>query len=416
MEKRYNELDSLRGLAASTVVLGHLALLSFAAGIPVGWLPWRRLVMDLNRTPLTILMAGGSAVRFFFVLSGFVLMLPFLRHKQNPYFPYLVKRICRIYLPYLAALALAVAGDYYFAGHPLSLFHDSLKTQWARPVSLKLIVQHVAMLGSFDAEQFNTVLWSLVQEMRISIFYPLIALAVLKLRGRSLLGLVLVIEVFVLAMPLFFPHVDIGLASFPMTVHWSCMFILGAWMAMNREQIRKWMQTMSKPRKAILAGGAFLMYSMGIKTLWGEQFQLHVVDRLDRLHAVSSWANPGFVSYVPVWMGDWVATICAGVAICFALTDRRTKAVLNHKLVLWTGRASYSLYLVHAIVLYALLYLLWGTHYFALFLPGYFVLTIVLTILFYRFVEIPTMKLGRYLARKMVVPESSATSVSATAG
>ncbi|HTV03946.1 MAG TPA: hypothetical protein VME86_01160 [Acidobacteriaceae bacterium] len=32
MEKRYNEVDSLRGLAASTVVLGHLADLSLRWG------------------------------------------------------------------------------------------------------------------------------------------------------------------------------------------------------------------------------------------------------------------------------------------------------------------------------------------------------------------------------------------------
>ena len=64
--------------------------------------------MAVNRTPLTALVSGGTAVRFFFVLSGFVLVLPFLRHPHSPYFPYVVKRICRIYLPYLAAVALAV--------------------------------------------------------------------------------------------------------------------------------------------------------------------------------------------------------------------------------------------------------------------------------------------------------------------
>ncbi|HTW45841.1 MAG TPA: acyltransferase [Acidobacteriaceae bacterium] len=415
MEKRYNELDSLRGLAASTVVLGHLALLAFAVNAPPSWLRWRELVMLANRTPLTLLMSGGAAVRFFFVLSGFVLMLPFLRYKENPYFPYLVKRICRIYLPYLAAVAVALAGDCLLGHHPLSLFGGSLEPTWAKPTSWKLIVQHVVMLGRFDAQQFDTVLWSLVQEMRISILYPLIALAVLKLRRWKLLALVIAIEAGVLAVPFFFPHADISLVSYPMTLHFSCMFTLGAWLAMERERIREWMQRMSKPAKAWLAGVAFLMYSMGVKTLWGDQIQLHLVHRIEGIHTITRWANVMFLGYFPIWVGDWVATICAAIAICFALTDRRTKKVLNHKLVLLTGRASYSLYLVHAIVLYTLLYLLWGTHYFVLLLPGYFVFTILLTIVFYRWIEIPSMKLGRYLAKRMTAPVDSAKPLSAAA-
>lgn len=92
--RHFDELDSLRGLAAITVAFGHLALLTFAS---TTWPDhphiafWRHVVTLLNRTPLAFLMAGGAAVRFFFVLSGFVLMLPFLRRKENPYSPYLVK-------------------------------------------------------------------------------------------------------------------------------------------------------------------------------------------------------------------------------------------------------------------------------------------------------------------------------------
>jgi len=145
-----------------------------------------------------------------------------------------------------------------------------------------------------------------------------------------------------------------------MTVHFACMFTLGAWLAMDRERIRKWMQRMSKPAKARMAGVAFLLYSMGVNTLWGEQIQLHLVHHLEGIPVVTRWANTTFLGYFPIWVGDWVATTCAAIAICFALTDRRAKKVLNHKLVLLTGRASYSLYLVHTIVLYTLLYVLWA--------------------------------------------------------
>jgi len=420
-EPRYNELDSLRGLAAVTVVFGHLESLVFDAPVVPGsgWTHWRHILELINRTPLTFLMGGGSAVRFFFVLSGFVLMLPYLRHKENPYAPYLVKRICRIYLPYLAAVAIAILGNVVLGGHPLPGFGGAVNETWSEPVSTKVVLQHIAMLGTFPTARFNTVLWSLVQEMRISIFYPLIALAVLRLSSRALLGLAVAIEAFVAGLPLFFPHIDMGLASFPAMLHWSNMFILGAFLALRREQVRTWMSSLRSWQKASIAIVTFLFYSMGIKTVWGAQFQNHIVAHVTRLPFVARWANPDFVSYQVIWLGDWIAAFGAAIAVCFALTDRRTKAVLNHNLVLWTGRASYSLYLVHATVLFALAYALIGTRYVYLIAPLYFLLTIVATAAFYRGVEVPTMNLGRELARRMrktqpVVQEAPAPTIVAS--
>jgi peptidoglycan/LPS O-acetylase OafA/YrhL len=403
-EPRYNELDSLRGLAAVTVVFGHLESLVFDAPIVPGsgWTHWRHILELINRTPLAFLMGGGSAVRFFFVLSGFVLMLPYLRHKENPYAPYLVKRICRIYLPYLAAVAIAIVGNAVLGGYPLPGFAGSATETWSVPVSAKVVLQHIVMLGNFPVSRFNQVLWSLVQEMRISIFYPLIAIAVLRLSPRSLFALVVAIEGSLGMMTLFFPHLDvIGSTGFLAMFHWSSMFILGAYLALRREQLRTWMASLSPFRKATLALVTFLLYSMGIKTLWGWQFQVHVMQHIAHLPLVARLTTPAFLDYVPRCLGDWIAAFGAAIAIGFALTDRRTKAVLNHSLVLWTGRASYSLYLVHATVLFALAYTLIGTRYVYLLAPLYFVLTIVMTAAFYRGVEVPTMNLGRELARRM---------------
>ena len=406
-EARYNELDSLRGLAAATVVIGHIAVLVFNAPIVPGsgWTHWRHILELINRTPLTVLMAGGAAVRFFFVLSGFVLMLPYIRRKDNPYAPYLVKRICRIYLPYLAAVAIAVLGNCLLAGYPIPGFGGEVSQTWAVPVSAKVVLQHVAMLGIFPTARFNTALWSLVQEMRISIYYPLIALAILRFSRRALLALVLAVEAFVAALPLFFPQIDIGLASFPAMLHWSNMFIVGAYMALHRDRIRAWMESHSPFKKAAFGLFAFLVYSMGIKTVWGAQFEAHVMAHVTTLHFVAHWTTPAFLGYFVIWLGDWMAVFGAVVAICFALADRRAKAVLNHSLVLWTGRASYSLYLLHATVLYSRIYLLIGSKYVYLLAPLYFLLTILVTVAFYRFVEIPTMSLGRSLARRMVQPK-----------
>lgn len=65
---RYRQLDSLRGLAALTVFIGHCAGVKINMGVQNAVYP----------TPLGVLFNGNAAVVFFFVLSGFVLSLPFV--------------------------------------------------------------------------------------------------------------------------------------------------------------------------------------------------------------------------------------------------------------------------------------------------------------------------------------------------
>ncbi len=88
--RRFYELDSLRGVAALTVVLHH-----FSRICP------ENFTHLLIRTPLRLLLAGDQAVILFFLLSGFVLTLPYKKNTSLSYGPFLLRRVCRIYLPYL---------------------------------------------------------------------------------------------------------------------------------------------------------------------------------------------------------------------------------------------------------------------------------------------------------------------------
>ncbi len=85
---RYLERDSLRGLAAGSVVIWHFLMFWVTSS------RWHRIVYS----PTVFFYTGSAAVLIFFVLSGFVLSLPFLARPQ-PYPAYLAKRICRIYVP-----------------------------------------------------------------------------------------------------------------------------------------------------------------------------------------------------------------------------------------------------------------------------------------------------------------------------
>src|SRR2546430_6654006 len=77
MRRHYEELDSLRGLAAITVLVGHYLNPFLVQSGPYAGVG--RAVQLARKTPLFGLFAGHEAVMLFFVLSGFVLSLKFLR-------------------------------------------------------------------------------------------------------------------------------------------------------------------------------------------------------------------------------------------------------------------------------------------------------------------------------------------------
>ena len=112
LPQRVNALDGVRGLAALVVVVFHVmmltpALASVARGdaAPAGWLA------ILNVPPLKLLWSGDEAVIVFFVLSGYVLTLPYLRRqlRVRAYYP---SRFIRLFVPTWASIILALAWFY----------------------------------------------------------------------------------------------------------------------------------------------------------------------------------------------------------------------------------------------------------------------------------------------------------------
>jgi peptidoglycan/LPS O-acetylase OafA/YrhL len=255
------------------------------------------------------------------------------------------------------------------------------------------------MLGDFDAEQFDPVLWSLVQEMRISLVFPVIALAAFTLRFWSIAAIVASVESLLMIVAVCFPHLDTGVHSWPATAHFAMLFLFGAWLAKNHVVAGQRLQSLPRTTRITLAFAVFLLYSMGIKTLWGAQFH-NLLATLWIAHP-SQWANPRLISGLVAGLGDWIAAGGGGFAIVAGLHSFRVRTALHHPIILQIGRASFSLYLLHGVVLLAFLYLLAGTPYFVFFVPCFIAGTALLTPLFYLWVEVPTMNLGRRLAKQL---------------
>src|ERR1700722_13146834 len=73
-------LEGLRGIAAAVVVLYHLVLGFTAKG--VGVVPHGHGPFDVVLQFMLGMLNGGAAVAEFFVLSGFILSLPFAKERE----------------------------------------------------------------------------------------------------------------------------------------------------------------------------------------------------------------------------------------------------------------------------------------------------------------------------------------------
>jgi len=165
---RYKQLDALRGIAALTVFFGHY--MSIKIHEP--------LYSTLYPTPLAILFNGNAAVMFFFVLSGFVLSLPFVNtDKPLSLVEFYTKRVFRIYPAFIFAIIFSVMlKEFVFDKTGMASFSEWIRASWTwewNKQSIKEILKTFLLIGPRFNENFiDQPIWSLVFEMKISIILP----------------------------------------------------------------------------------------------------------------------------------------------------------------------------------------------------------------------------------------------------
>ena len=308
---RYTELDSLRGVAALTVIFYHFRLMWFGYG------PWHNAWL----TVFSPVSAGHEAVMLFFLLSGFVLSVPYLRGKGQPYRVYLLRRVLRIYGPYFFALWLAVAGA--------AIWHGFLprgpwsNLTWNEPVRLKEVLQHVLMLGNFNWSEYNTAFWSLVIEMRISIIFPVMFWIVNRMRAWSaVFGALIGTGLTVLVIHL------IGFGYTLCTFQFGMIFVCGIVLAKNIERVNAWYRGLRTWMRVLFGLASLVLYTWGFRIA----YDTHPHGGQDQV----------------------LITLGAAGYLILALNARWAKWALNTRVARFLGRISYSLYLVHGTVLFAL--------------------------------------------------------------
>ncbi|MBB5058369.1 peptidoglycan/LPS O-acetylase OafA/YrhL [Granulicella aggregans] len=359
------ELDSLRGLAAMSVVLLHFL---------EGWLQTAPPEYVKYVVYIPLLTSGTAAVMMFFVLSGFVLTLPQMTAEPPGYAAYAIRRVCRIYLPYLAALAFAALCCWRY--HGMEMYGEGFKLSWREAPSLPLMAQHIAFLGRYDVYAYNTPVWSLVHEMRISLIFPLLCLVSLRLRPWVAFLIALSLQVAARLIDRFSaPYTGAGYPGVP-SIFWSLtiafcgIFLVGSILARHRTTIVARLERLPSWLLNVL-----LVVSLG---LYQYNAALHI----------------------PRFLRDFTAGLGAAYFIMLALVPGGwLSRTLRLRPLRWLGKVSYSLYLIHMPILMLLAIVLYGKV-----SPGpsvvpFVMLSLLAAAAFHRWVEMPSMRLGRTLAQ-----------------
>jgi peptidoglycan/LPS O-acetylase OafA/YrhL len=367
LKKRYEELDALRGLAAMSVVFLHYYLVSHSG--PHN--PW------IEYGPFRLLIAGGEAVVLFFVLSGLVLSLPFYDcDKPVAYGSFLVKRVARIYLPYCVSLFLAWFLIAQLQPQGIPSLSPWFNARWTTGITAAELRGHFSLIGFFNTQEINPVIWSLVHEMRISLIFPLIAWVVAT-SGRTTIALLLVI----LAAGSLVSGVLWGgdANSIINSVNYTGMFILGALIGKHRKALQGVLARISNTWKLVILAVGVLVYVYAKPS-----FLLSFL-----------YEMRGLAPVVRTVIDSWCTAAGAVLIIFVALGHDGFSRILRGGTLNYLGKISYSLYLLHLPVLYGIVYSLhnaigvWPALWFS------FACTIVIACVSYHLIEKPSISLGR---------------------
>jgi peptidoglycan/LPS O-acetylase OafA/YrhL len=360
---RIKSLDSLRGLAALTVVFHHCLLVFpafYALQSGTGGEPGLGHRV-LAHSPLHLGWAGTEAVIMFFVLSGFVLALPFVDGREVVTSRFIAKRVCRIYLPYIVAVGASTAVLFLFTFDRTAGASQWFNEMWAFRPDWGALLDTIAM-GGRQTHNVDTAAWSLVHEMRASLLFPFLAYAIRRINWKLSLvgGFALSLTGYVVCSPG-------GFESLWGTAFYLGFFVVGAVLALHRAAVGEWGRTLGARR----GFAPVVLSAAGSLYLW-------------RWLAPHPAATNGFVV-------AWAVAVGSALLFSVVLGSGRLTSALSARPLQWLGRVSYSLYLTHTIVLLALVHALDGILPLAAIAAAAPLVALPVAAAFYRTVESPSM-------------------------
>jgi peptidoglycan/LPS O-acetylase OafA/YrhL len=372
---RVSALDGLRGIAALVVLIHHCLLVSPGLADPYqtshkaasGLAAW------LTYTPLHLFWSGTEAVFLFFILSGFVLAMPWVNGRGPRWRAYYPSRLVRLYLPIWACLALSLILTHVTQRHSILGASWWLNEHATSPHGASDALKGATVLH--QAGWINDSLWSLRWEVLFSLLLPLYLLLARRLcRWWPAVLVVLLVLIGVGS------YGGLGLnENFAAYAHYMPMFGIGVLMAYATPQLRGWAARITTRMWVIgLIASAVL---------------------IDSSWYVAAFLN-GHSRRVADAVAEPVAILAAAGLLFVVLYWRPAAAGCNTTMVQWLGRRSFSLYLIHEPIVVTIGFALGGRRgalTAALAIPA----ALVAAELFFRFVESPCHRLSRALRSRL---------------
>jgi len=211
------EIDGLRFLAIAMVVLFHLfqVISDNSASLEFTDHPVSRSTIP------NILLFGYQGVQLFFVISGFVLAMPFMRFylglggRKILLKEYFLRRLTRLEPPYIISLIGFFLLAWYFGRNTIEVLVPSLF--WSL-----FYLHNIAFPG--DLPYISGVTWSLEIEVQYYILAPLITWAVCCIRNKFQRRLIIFILIIVFAILSWFIQVVLEIKTISLALYLQYFF------------------------------------------------------------------------------------------------------------------------------------------------------------------------------------------------
>jgi peptidoglycan/LPS O-acetylase OafA/YrhL len=313
------------------VVLNHVFYSTFLWYSPNGrtqpvgsWRWW------ISETPLHVIWAGPEMVLIFFVLSGYVLTLPALKRGEDWFrLSYYPRRVVRLYLPAWAAILFAAALHLLPDRHVIA---SSYVNQSLVPVTLQAVVHAGSLVGDGKyLVPFTTVLWSMKWEVIFSMLLPfVVGAASVARRSLTLAAIAAGVSLWSIQR---FPAAG-GPAQ--QAAHYLPYFMLGSLLAFSAPALQA---AASRARHRVRAVPTWLRSILPIVSV------VMLTTAAWHLNTDSGSTN-GWSSVV--------IAIGACLMVWLAIANPLVVRAMSSRVSQWLGARSYSLYLIHQPIVFAI--------------------------------------------------------------
>ncbi|MDF0644729.1 MAG: acyltransferase [Nitrospira sp.] len=365
--QRIEFLDHLRGVAIAMVFCLHVFGETFASDSP----QWGRWFVDIVHNGISYFLLfpftyGWVGVAIFFVLSGFCIHLSYERDQTRDFHRFFFRRFFRIYPPYCIAVVL----------------FTFVITPYPAPATTRDLVTHVLLINNLDEASFfslNPSFWTIAVEVQLYALYPLLVLMAQRFGWASSLWLAGSVALAIKAYSVLQGYFE------------GTMLPLPSWLW--HSPLRYW-----------------FAWTLGAKL--ADDF---LQGRRSVLSRCPMWVWPSLTILSgilkPLAPFTWeFAALATGTVIAHLLVRPLSQTFLSHFVVRHmrtVGLASYSMYLVHQPILSWLrrqaFPAVFGSdmHPFMIVLlcMGAWLPILSLAWLLYRFIEIPSISLGKQFLR-----------------